>query len=1331
MDSSKKYDNPNPRLTANIFSKLIFWWLTPLFSYGRTHDLQAKDLPNVLPDDRSELLGDVLERNWKKEQDSAREEKRSPRLFTALRNTYLLPYLYFGFWVALCTALRILQPYVMGLLIWYFDPRSNSSISEAYTYATIVISLSCCIGLLEHHMNSKQIEFGMRVRVACSSLVYRKMLKLSTSAASTIAGGQIMNLLSNDVSRFDYLFMFLHYLWILPFQVIATAFLIWQSVKVAILIGIFFMILQTIPLQLYLSKWTYKFRNKIAKRTDERVRLMTEIINGIQVIKMYTWEKPFQQLVSLARKYEIDILTIMSYLRGFNYATFVFTERITLYFTIMAYVLAGNTPSADIVFSIAQHLNRLQLTMAIYCPQAISAIAESLVSVKRLEKFLLLQDNKPLMISSSPADKSVVKIKDGSASWEENSIANTLHNINITINAGQLCALIGPVGAGKSSLLQLILGELPVNHGHVTIGGRVSYACQESWLFSGSVRNNILFGQPYDERRYRQVTKACALLKDFVQLPQGDKTLVGERGAALSGGQQARINLARAVYRDADIYLLDDPLSAVDTQVGKSLFEDCIKGFLGNKTRILVTHQVQYLKDVDLIVVLNNGVIEKQGSYESFDPQHFKLMHSNSTEGSEKSSSVDKEATPSADTSYMSNGLSEDESEEPEETQELMAKGNLNKALVWKYFRAGGSFVMLLTWLLFTILGQIGSSGSDYWVAYWTTQEEIKFRIHDKSFANDTLGTLDGNSTSGTSDNDTSVDLQEAINQTLLANQTMAGDEAFYDKNTALTIYGILIALCVIMITARNLMFYKVCMNASKNLHNSMFACLLQAPMKFFNTTSSGRILNRFSKDIGCVDEQLPKCMVEAIQIYAVMLGIFVQIIIVHWWMVFFIIVMIIFYWVIKNIYLATAQDVKRLEGVVKSPVFTHVSSSMAGLTTIRSGNSQELVRKEFDSYQDVHTSAFSMIVFTSAWFSLWLDVVTITFVACTIYSFVIIDNENTFAGSVGLVVSQILILCGMCQFGIRTTAEAMTQMTSVERVLQFTKLDKEGPFESDVNQKPPSTWPSHGQIKFEHVYLRYNEDDAPVLKDLNVTFDAGIKVGIVGRTGAGKSSLISALFNLTKFDGNIYIDGLSTNKIGLHDLRSKLSIIPQEPILFSATLRDNLDPFHEYDDASIWSALEEVELKSAAPSLDYIVTQGGSNFSAGQRQLLCLARAIVRNNKILIMDEATANVDPATDELIQKTIRNKFRNCTVLTIAHRLNTIMDSDRVLVMDSGRIVEFDHPHLLLQNQEGYFSRMLKETGKAMNDKLKLISQETYNSKFTADEPPHLVNGTPKP
>ncbi|XP_011312621.1 multidrug resistance-associated protein 4 [Fopius arisanus] len=1313
MDSSKKYDNPNPRKTANPLSKLIFWWLKPLFTYGKTNDLVTKDLYNILQPDLSEPLGDALEKNWNKELKRANDEDRKPKLFTAIRKTFLWSYIYYGAWKFLDTSLRVLQPYTLGLLINHFAPLSNVTTAEAYMYASGVVIMAIVIALIDHHVNMGQLEMGMRLRIAASSLVYRKILRLSRYSSNETTGGRIVNLLSNDVARFDQVFIFLHYIWIMPIQGAAIAYLIWQNVQVATLAGILLITIQTIPLQGYLSNLTLKLRGKIAVRTDERVRLMSEIITGVQVIKMYTWEKPFQELVSFARKHEIDVLSVISYLRGFHRATFVFTERTTLYFTVMAYVLLGNVISADKVFSMAQYFNRLQCTMAIFFPLAITFASEAAVTINRLENFLILKENHPLAIQQSPIEITSIKMKEVSASWNEGLIVNTLHNINVTIKPGTLTAVVGPVGSGKSSLLQLILAELPAAHGHVAVGGTLSYASQEPWLFAESVRNNILFGEPYDEVRYRQVVKACCLLKDFVQLPQGDKTLVGERGSSLSGGQRARINLARAVYRRVDIYLFDDPLSAVDTHVGKSLFEGCFKEYLANKTRILVTHQVQFLKQVDHIIMLNNGVIEKQGSYQDFQENDFKLMNHHESNEEQKEHVGDGELSPVSEVAYFS-GKNDEVDEEPDETEELMAKGKIASSLLWQYFRAGSSYFVLFAFVLFLILGQLGSSGSDYWVAHWTKQEEIKLENPMKHYSPKTNGEngsrlthdfpFNGNIRSGTESSH------------LVSNSTFFKySNQYYDRDTALWIYGVFIAGSVIFTTARNIMFYKICMDSSKNLHNLMFSCLLKAPMRFFDTNPSGRILNRFSKDIGSVDELLPMALIDAIQIFAVMTGILAQVLIINWWTLFPIVIMGYLYWKIKTLYLATAQDIKRLEGITKSPVYSHVNASLAGLATIRSANAQKMLAKEFDSHQNIHTAANSLLISTSTAFGLWLDAVTIVFVAFITYSFIILKNEGTFAGNVGLAISQTLILCGMLQHGMRQTAETVAQMTSVERVLQFTQLDKEGPFESETNYKPPATWPSQGHIKFDHVYLKYSEQDAPVLKDLNIVIEPGMKIGIVGRTGAGKSSLISALFNLATLEGKIYIDKIDTKSIGLHDLRRTISIIPQEPMLFSATLRDNLDPFHQFNDDELWSALEEVELKSSCQSLDHPVSQGGANFSAGQRQLLCLARAITRKNRLLVLDEATANVDPATDALIQRTIRDKFKDCTVLTIAHRLNTVMDSDKILVMDHGQAVEYDHPHVLLQKNDGYLTRMLNETGASITSNLKRIAEETFNQK----------------
>ncbi|KAG6794912.1 multidrug resistance-associated protein 4 [Apis mellifera caucasica] len=1340
MDTSKKYNNPNPKLSANFFSKLVFWWLKPLFWYGRNHDLELKDIYNVMPNDVSQHLGDKLERNWIKEIKLAEETNKKPKFFNALKKTFAWSFAYYGGWqFFLAVILRVLQPYVLGFLIWHFDPRATSTATEAYIYASSVVLISLLGALINHHSMLGLMEVGMRMRVACSSLIYRKILRLSKSSTNITTSGQIINLLSNDVARFEQLFIAVHYIWILPIQGTLITFMIWKSVGIASLAGVFLISIQTIPLQGYMGKWISKLRLKIAIRTDERVRLMSEIIAGIQVIKMYTWEKPFENFVSLVRSYEIDILTLTSYLRGFTLATFVFTERTTLYFTIMAYVLLGNSISADKVFSMAQYFNILQLTMAILYPMAVSAVAEASVSIKRLENFLLLKENNNIIHSQQTNGDGNIIMKNITASWTENTIANTLHDINVQIESGKLYAIVGSVGAGKSSFLQLILKELQQSQGEIQINGTVSYVSQEAWLFSGTVRNNILFGQSYDKEKYNEVIKVCALIKDFQQFNYGDRTLVGDRGAALSGGQRARINLARAVYRNADIYLLDDPLSAVDTHVGKHLFNECIKHYLRNKTRILVTHQIQYLKDCDYIILLNNGKIECEGTFTELQSKRIDFLRMLSTEeNKENSESMEIDENTTFDTSINYNNSKDDEETEPKETEELMAKGNVSKSLYWKYFRAGGSVLMILIFIWSLVLGQIGSSGCDYWVAYWTKKEEmhIKHNINN----NYTLQILKQNLTTSLSFDG---DIDKLMNKTFSFeidnfNDTISNfstlennsfdnsiwninatskDLSYLDRDTALWIYGSFIITSIVLTSIRNIVFYKICMNASKNLHNLMFSCLLKAPMLFFDTHPSGRILNRFSKDVGSVDEILPRTMIESIQIFAVMVGILGQVLIINWWTIFPMFIMGFLYWKIRNIYLNTAQNMKRFEGITKSPVFSHVSSSLLGLTTIRSACAQNMVCKEFDVHQDLHTSAYYLTITTSTAFGFALDIVSICFIAFITYSFIVLDDGNTFAGNVGLAISQVLILCGMLQHGMRQTAETIAQMTSVERILQFTQLDKEGPFESEPNKKPPAQWPFKGEINFDHLYLRYEDSAPPVLKDLCFTIKPGEKIGIVGRTGAGKTSLISALFRLAKLEGSIYIDKLDTKQIGLHELRKKISIIPQEPVLFSATLRDNLDPFHNFDDATLWSALEDVELKMSISSLDYNVEQGGVNFSVGQRQLLCLARAILRNNKILLLDEATANVDPTTDALIQRTIRQKFKDCTVLTIAHRLNTIMDNNKVLVMDHGMAIEFDHPYILLKNDENHFTKMVKETGKVMFEQLKKIAKEAYDDVIT--------------
>ncbi|KAJ9588188.1 hypothetical protein L9F63_018452, partial [Diploptera punctata] len=1192
------------------------------------------------------------------------------------------------------------QPLFLGRLIQFFggSQKYNITLQEAYIFAGGIVLCSALNIFVIHPYMMAILHMGMKVRVACCSLIYRKALKMSLTALGESTAGQVVNLMANDVNRFDVAFVFFHYLWIGPIETLVVTYFMWQEVGVSAAIGVASLLL-FIPLQGYLGKKTSILRMKTATRTDARVRLMNEIISGIQVIKMYTWEFPFAHLVDSTRRNEIKAITATSYIRGISLSFIIFTTRISTFISVVAYVLMGNHITAEQVFVLVSYYQILRQTMTVFFPQGISQVAEAQVSVKRIQNFMLYGERNVVKKPDNdavnhvnhvevPSKEGGVNIIDASAKWTPQSHDNTLNKITLSIKPGSLVAVIGPVGAGKTSFLHAILNELPLSEGKIEVGGTISYASQEPWLFAGSVRQNILFGQPFVLERYNKVVRVCALKRDFQLLPYGDKTIVGERGVSLSGGQRARVNLARAVYKDADIYLMDDPLSAVDPHVSKHLFDDCIAGYLKGKTVILATHQLHHLKYVDQIVILHNGSVAVHGTYNELQESGLdfaKLLDEDSSDDD-----VDDTETPSLrkmlrQLSITSvNSVDEKKQPEPKEIAEMRSVGSVSSEVYRAYLRAGGNCCIIFIMFLLFIMAQAFASGSDYWLTYWTNIEQERWDAEHYS-----------------------DDILEFVENGGLLSAT-----------TCIYVYtGITIATIVITLL-RSIMFFKVCMRASVNLHDTMFRSITRATMYFFNTNSSGRILNRFSKDMGAIDELLPAAMIDCLQIGLTMLGIIIVVAIVNVWLLvptFF--VGVIFY-LFRIVYLHTSRSVKRLEGMTRSPVFQHLNASLQGLTTIRAFGAEEILMKEFDNHQDLHSGAWYLFIASSRAFGFWLDVVCLIYICIVTFSFLFMGADST-GGNVGLAITQAIGLTGMLQWGMRQTTELENQMTSVERVLEFTQVEQEPPLESTPDRKPPSLWPSEGAIMFDHLYLRYGKEALPVLKNLNFAIEAREKIGIVGRTGAGKSSLISALFRLANLEGSIYIDGIDITKIGLHDLRCKLSIIPQEPVLFSGTLRKNLDPFDEYSDAVLWEALEEVELKAVvndlSAGLNSKVMEGGSNFSVGQRQLVCLARAIVRNNTILVLDEATANVDPQTDSLIQITIREKFADCTVLTIAHRLNTVMDSDKVLVMDAGIMMEFDHPHILLQNKDGYLYNMVQQTSRATAEMLMKKAQASYESK----------------
>ncbi|XP_034488877.1 multidrug resistance-associated protein 4-like [Drosophila innubila] len=1344
MDSSAKPDRKHPRQGASILSKLIFAWMVPLLYRGSRKGLNTDDLTECLKEDHSEPLGDRLEEEWHKELERSRGKSRKPCLRNALFRCFLWQMIVNGILSFVFVVIKTLIPVVLAQLLFQFEnstsnvakknfsesinltgitlgapsgdgsspySASDSSLTELNKFEEAILyiwndmyylgammvsfTLACCF--LIHHLDLSQRLIGARMRIACSSLIYRKTLRLSMKAAGQAPAGYLINLLSNDVNRLDNGFVFMHWIWILPIQAVLTAYIIWLHIGVPALIGVVGLLL-TVPLQSALSKLTSVFRMRIAERTDARVGFMNELVQGIQVIKMYAWEKPFQAVVAEARRCEIQQIRYASYLRGFYLSTKVSTDRSTLYITLVAAALMGQTISADFVFSAVNYYCILQLVAVNWYPSAVTYGAEALVSLRRIQDYLQMEDRDEKVThkrEQDSGDPRAIALKDINASWDLEKPQPTLQNFNLEIEKGQLCAVIGPVGAGKSSLFQLLLGELPIVDGGVVMQGDLSYASQEPWLFTGTVRNNILFGEQYDRKRYKEVTQCCALTTDFQQLSNGDKTIVGERGASLSGGQRARISLARAVYKPASIYLLDDPLSAVDAHVGRHLFDEVIgpRGRLAQQkaTRVLVTHQVHFLSEADWIVIVDQGRILRQGTYQ--DLINSELDFAKLLERPKESESPKSVGNSSSNTTLSAHDESEEDDEIPyidgvrdgyqplrklsksihgsksmvidkveDEMAEAQASGGVSGRVWYEYFRAGSTLLSFSFMVCIMLLSQVVCSSSDYFSNIWTQQEHLRSQ---------------GESTSFTT------------------------FECMY-------IYGGLIIAVVVMTTFRGFLFFKTCMHASKVLHDRMFISILHATMRFFDMNPSGRILNRFVKDMGAIDEQLPRVLMDTIQIALSAFGILIVIIVVNPMLIAAMLMVAIIDMFILKLYLPPSQDLKRLEGICRSPVFSHLSSSLMGLSIIRSRQMQEVVAKEFDLLQDVHSSVWQLTMTATMALGLWMDCVTSAFQTAVTFSF-IIASETTYSGNVGLAISQAMALTGLVQYGVRLVAESLQQTTSVERVLQYTELEQES--SHPLGKEPSQQWPTHGQVELRDMSCRYDPNGSAVLKHLSLTIEPGWKVGIVGRTGAGKSSLIGALFRLAYIEGGIYIDGIETGSISLETLRTRISIIPQDPVLFSATIRYNLDPFERYSDAELWRSLEDVELRSAIPGLDFMVTERGSNFSVGQRQLLCLARAILRNNKVLVLDEATANVDPQTDSLIQRTIRVKFRHCTVLTVAHRLHTVMDSDRIIVMDAGNAVEFDVPHLLLKKSHGVLRQMVEATG-GESDALKKMASDSF-------------------
>ncbi|EGG24262.1 hypothetical protein DFA_06412 [Cavenderia fasciculata] len=1273
----------NPHDWANPIALATFSWIDPFSWHCFRNVLQQNQLYNLADFDKATHVANKINIEWQKEL-AKPEYRRTKKYWLAAIRAYGWYYCIGLAYYGVFCASQFVGPQLMSRIIKYIVELRyglNPDVDEnlGYYYALAMFGSAMVGSFCNYQSSLIAARVGNWVRSAMVVDVYTKSLKLDTHAKRKTSTGEIVNLMSNDAQRVAEVFLtFNAGIFALP-QIIVCIVLMYLEIGWPTFVGLGVMVI-VLPLNGFVAKFLFKIRFEMVRNSDARLRLTNEILQFIKIIKLYAWEDPFTKKTLASRRAEVKSLFKFSRYRAI--LIFVISAVPTLV-SIVVYVIvfkADTGIQADRVFSALAYLNILRMPLA-FLPLIIAMGAQVKVATDRIAAFLLLSERKPVEENTDPSVPSGIYVTNAKFDWDttkEDSFK--LNNISFECNGPQLTMVVGSVGSGKSSLCQAVLGEMDLIDGHLSTKGRIAYVPQQAWIINATLKDNILYGKEYDHELYEQVLEVCALKRDLEMFPEGDLVEIGERGINLSGGQKQRVSIARAVYSNADVYIMDDPLSAVDAHVGKHIFSKCINGYLRPKTVVLVANQLNYLPFADHVLVLSGNTISERGTYSEImvaNGSFSSILENYGMGNEEQQNSNSQPSTPSLISTTVTTLVTPppEKLEIIKEEEELKTKptskgkegkeekgkliqneeretGSVSLSVYSSYFKLGGYFYFGVIIILFAL--ENGSSAMlNWWLSDWS-------------------------------------------------NAMQFGDGGEYNLTSDQYLY-IFIGIGVGSILAaglRNWYFFDYTVQCSKKIHDILFKSIMRCPMWFFDTTPMGRIINRFTRDIDVVDSLIAPSLGQYVGMFMSIVASLVIISIITPFLLIPLGPIIVLYYLLQTYYRYSSRELQRLVSISRSPIFSQFTETLNGATTIRAyGRVQDSIRTNH-YLLDENNKSYMMLQTMNQWLGLRLDVLGNLIVFFAAF-FVTVSRDTITIASIGLSISYSLSITASLNRFTLQGADLETKMNSVERINHYISGPVEAP-QVIESCRPESDWPQQGGIALDNVVMSYREGLDPVLKGITCRIAPKEKIGIVGRTGSGKSSLVLALFRLVELSqGSISIDGENIAKYGLKDLRKNLAILPQDACLFAGTLRMNLDPFGEHQDDVLWRVLEDIQLKDKVQELEggleSIVTDNGDNWSVGQRQLICMGRALLRRPKILVLDEATASIDASSDALIQTTIKEKFNDCTIITIAHRLNTIIDYDRIIVMDAGEIKEFDSPHALLQNPTGLFTWLVDETG----------------------------------
>ena len=1169
----------------SCFSKIFFTWIHKVLTLGtqihleREHTFPLPKHEEVTNERLTWALGHY-------------------RLFFAVIRSNLSIFISSTVLCTLAVLMEFSGPVYMELLIDYIN-SPDKPFSYGLLLAASFTAITMCYPIINTQRNFNSEIMAMRIRIALYNLIYNKTI-LSTN----LPEGLGINLLQVDVTKIYEFFWFAPYIMNVPLQLGIAIYLIYSQVGEAVWVALATMVLAMIG-NLLLSGTCKRANEAIMGIRDERMEHSTQLLTEIKMIKAYSWEDHFVEKIQGIRKAELSKMRFLNLLYSCNLFYFWSLPSLTVVVVLGYYtVVMGQDINTSKAFVTLTTLFLLQIPL-IGIPIMMSRIIQLVVSHKRIHELI---DAKPW---AKLPHSDHISLKNCTFAYGDKVI---LKNLNLDIADGEFLAVIGPVGCGKSSLLLGLMGELPLESGNLDMNTDVAYAPSlDSWLLNATMRENITLGREFKEDWYWKVVEACCLLPDISSLPARDNTEIGERGINLSGGQKARVCLARAVYAEKQVYLLDDPLSSVDNHVAQHIFSQCFQKLLKGKTRILVTHRHNFLDRVDRVVELKNGEISHISSaVTGID------LESDEEESPEESANSENKNEPLKD-----NKLIEDEDREV---------GEVDREVYLDYFKYSGSYIWVVLGVISMMLFLGTKMLGDMYLKDW-------------------------------------------------ANHPGSTDE-YLPYYMFLRLGG-----CVFILFRSVFLNVIMSIKISYKAHEKLLQSFVRAPINlFYDVTPLGRLLNRLSKDINMIDEEVAFTVGSVLANISNCVGCILMGLIFFPYLMILIPIVFIPARYICRVYLKSSRELTRLESISRSPMLNHFEETLSGAKFIRVFRQTDYFISQNHQKINNNVRISYSLCGCQQWSRLNLGFLSATLL-CALFIIAVVFREDISVGVVGLCLTYMIPLPEDLSDLLMSVTELENNMVSVERVRAYTKLPVEQAVTTSADIKN-ANWPDSLTIEFHKVYMKYRPNTDLVLKGLTFEIPPACRVGITGRTGSGKSSLFLALLRIVEVDsGVITIGGVNIALLGLQKLRQAITLIPQDPLVFNGTMKENLDPFGHFEERVIKKVLDEVDLKFG---LDYDIKNGGQNISIGERQLLSLSRALLCKSKIILFDEATAGIDPVMDAKVQKIIKNKFLGCTILTIAHRLGTIIDSDLVLLLADGKLKEMGTPAALMSYESEFKS-----------------------------------------